>query len=840
MVDLGLSVLWADRNLFAQSSTDIGSMFAWGDNEKKANHFRADAFLSNKYGYDLEKAIGNNKRNISGNKSFDPAANNWGGQWRLPQASEIKELLWFCEWTWECRNNVYGYKVTGKNGNSIFLPVSGRQIGSEQNDLEYGYYWSGIGSTRSTDAKCLRFSKQWHVEEDVERWQGCAIRPVWANPEPSIEEIQRSIKKNYELWDNLSPVQKYETYKASFKITKQSISNDIIEDLDKHACYSEDGKKLESISTGAGRDEKWPSLIPHYGTEIICDRAYDDIRHYSLGSDTLVIPDSVYAIGNFAFESFSCFKIVLPKSLKCLTGNPIKNKSITIISESPYYKIEDKILVSTDNILLVANLDNDSSIICINNNIEIVGRNAFYSNKKLEHLVIAKSVIALSDFFTQGCDNLSILEFLGEVQVFDNYAFKGCNEIKAIIVPDQSLEYYKSVLPREFIDRIKPKSSVVDVEKTIELIALENDLKKSTQYNFDSFVSKPSKEDISLIKKYMDKFKKTFVDKDEWENTLIDWGVHVNEEHESWETGDAQYSFDGTRLLRHHSEDETYSVKNGTKVICDYAFGDSRDLENIIIPGSVTCLGDMVFYYNGPSRFTIPKSIRTITGNPFVKCSLKLTCESSFFTIEDEGLYDKDKQILISIYDAEEYRQTISINQNIKVIGRNAFNGIFLDGNPLIIPDTVIYIADEAFRDTIMDIKLPSKLIEIGESAFEHSYLKKVQIPNTVQNIGPKAFYWCEQLKEVILPTNIKTIEKETFSSCKELTAIHIPEGCISIKEMAFWSCYKLIDVYLPSTLEKIEKNAFGNGHLSSVVVSKKTIIEDEAFPKECKIIYRD
>ena len=57
---------------------------------------------------------------------------------------------------------------------------------------------------------------------------------------------------------------------------------------------------------------------------------------------------------------------------------------------------------------------------------------------------------------------------------------------------------------------------------------------------------------------------------------------------------------------------------------------------------------------------------------------------------------------------------------------------------------------------------------------------------------------------------------------------------------MAFWSCYSLVDVYLPDSLKIIEKEAFGNGHLTTVVVSRKTIIKENAFPKECKILYRD
>ena len=841
-IDLGLSVKWADRNLFAKCDSDKGAMFAWGDNERKTEHNSSGACLNNKYGIALANAIGNDKRCICGNNSFDPAVNNWGGYWRLPQTSEIKELLWHCEWTWECKDNVYGYKVTGKNGNSIFLPITGQQVGKEQIELEKGFYWSGFGSSNPGFANCMIFMDKWHVDEDIQRWHGCAVRPVWAEPQPSREDIIVSINQNVEKWNNLSSNQKYETYKHSFKITEKSISNDIIGDLDRHACYSEDGKRLESISVGAGRDERWPSLIPRQGTEIICDRAYDDNRNRRIESRILEIPNSVFAIGNAAFEYLECGQIILPKSLKYITGNPLAGKYTQIVSMSPYFKVENKALLTSNEALLVANLDDNNTTICVPEKIEIIGRGAFSSNKKLEHLIIPKSVIALSDLFIQDCENLRIIEFMGAVQLADKYSFNGCRNLKAVIVPDQYFDFYKHFLPEEFESRLQPKSSIVDVEMTIEQIAIEDDKRKSLSMQKEDYDIHPSADDLNLIKRYKDKCKKTFIQESEWQDATIDWGAHENEEHESWEWGDAKYSKDGTRLLRHSSsEDETYTVKNGTKVICDYAFGDSSNIENVIIPGSVTCLGDRVFYYPGPKRFRIPKSIRTITGNTFVKCSVDLSCDSSYFTIEEKGLYDKDKQILISIYNSDKYVDKVNINQNIRIIGRNAFHGMFIDGNsPFVIPDGVIYIADEAFRDTIFQITLPSQLIEIGDSAFEHSYLKIVNIPDSVQKIGQKAFYWCERLTEVKLPKQIKTIEKETFSSCKELTKVYIPEGCKAIKEMAFWSCYKLGDVYLPNSLEIIEKNAFGNGHLTSIVISRRTKIDKEAFPTDCKIIYRD
>ncbi|MDE5999121.1 MAG: DUF1566 domain-containing protein, partial [Bacteroidaceae bacterium] len=80
---------------------------------------------------------------ILGNPQYDAARANWGGSWRLPTVSECKELLNKCTWTWMSQGGHNGYKVTGPNGNSIFLPAAGGRYGSSLRSAEsYGNYWS--------------------------------------------------------------------------------------------------------------------------------------------------------------------------------------------------------------------------------------------------------------------------------------------------------------------------------------------------------------------------------------------------------------------------------------------------------------------------------------------------------------------------------------------------------------------------------------------------------------------------------------------------------------------------------------------------------------------------
>lgn len=146
-IDLGLSsgTLWACCNIGADSPEDYGDYFAWGETSPKSVY----SWYTYKYwndtdgdGYWDSNEITNIGSNISGTQ-YDAATANWGGEWCMPTYDQITELKSRCTWTWTTQNGVKGYKVTGPNGNCIFLPAAGYRFGSNLYDAgSSGYYWS--------------------------------------------------------------------------------------------------------------------------------------------------------------------------------------------------------------------------------------------------------------------------------------------------------------------------------------------------------------------------------------------------------------------------------------------------------------------------------------------------------------------------------------------------------------------------------------------------------------------------------------------------------------------------------------------------------------------------
>lgn len=185
MVDLGLpsGTKWACCNVDATSPDGYGGYYAWGETEEKSSYtedtykYCNDRDGNGWWSYDEFQNIGSN---ISGT-SYDVARMTWGGGWRMPTRDEIKELYEKCSWEGTTVNGVGGKKVTGPNGNSIFLPAAGCRYGTEVDRRgSWGYYWSGApGEDDSRGAYYLLFYSgggywcSWYY-----RYDGFTVRPV--------------------------------------------------------------------------------------------------------------------------------------------------------------------------------------------------------------------------------------------------------------------------------------------------------------------------------------------------------------------------------------------------------------------------------------------------------------------------------------------------------------------------------------------------------------------------------------------------------------------------------------------------------------------------------------
>lgn len=178
-VDLGLSVKWATCNVGASSPTDYGNYYAWGETRTKSDYMSRNSVTFYLSEAELKsRSIIDTDGNLT--SAYDAARVNWGSTWRMPTFEEIKELKEKCIWTWTTQDGRNGYRVTGSNGKSIFLPAAGcRSYTSLCNAGSFGYYWSATrAATITSEAYSLYFKSDCYDWSNYVRLCGRVVRPV--------------------------------------------------------------------------------------------------------------------------------------------------------------------------------------------------------------------------------------------------------------------------------------------------------------------------------------------------------------------------------------------------------------------------------------------------------------------------------------------------------------------------------------------------------------------------------------------------------------------------------------------------------------------------------------
>ena len=274
-----------------------------------------------------------------------------------------------------------------------------------------------------------------------------------------------------------------------------------------------------------------------------------------------------------------------------------------------------------------------------------------------------------------------------------------------------------------------------------------------------------------------------------------------------------EYSKDGRKLLKVPGElSGAYSVKEGTRIICDSAFWNCRSLLEIVIPSSVTSIGKGAFSFCSSLKYiSIPKSVICLNGNPFAKCNGKLECLSPNFVFEDDILFNKDKSRMISF--RNQNIKSYVIPSSVTSIGKGAFS--FCDSlSEIVIPSSVTSIGDSAFSrcDSLSEIVIPSSVTSIGDCAFcSCDSLSEIVIPSSVTSIGEGTFSFCDSLSEIVISSSVTSIGDNAFSCCRSLSEIVIPSSVTSIGKGAFSYCRSLSEIVIPSSVTSIGDNAFYN-----------------------------
>jgi hypothetical protein len=151
---------------------------------------------------------------------------------------------------------------------------------------------------------------------------------------------------------------------------------------------------------------------------------------------------------------------------------------------------------------------------------------------------------------------------------------------------------------------------------------------------------------------------------------------------------------------------------------------DNPYIKGIILPGSVTSIGDYAFQRcTGLSSVTIPDSVTSIGNYAFYDCS---------------GL------------------SSVTIGESVTSIGYAAFYDC----------------------RGLSSVTIPGSVTSIGDYAFQRcTGLSIVTIPDSVTRIGNYAFYDCSGLSSVTIGVGVTSIGDSAFSSCNSLGSVTFTTG---------------------------------------------------------------
>ena len=524
------------------------------------------------------------------------------------------------------------------------------------------------------------------------------------------------------------------------KALKTVIIPDSVESIGANAFYS---SGIEEISLSAN--------LKKIGHSAFCSSSLRSV----------VIPDSVTEIAIYAFwYCKDLTQVTLPEQLESIGRNAFSNTAITeiivpagvdsIYSDAfDYCNSLESILFSSDtedvaelylkntafyknqnnwengalyiNDILVAVDKTVSGTFTVKEGTRVILSNAFLRCDQITEIVIPEGVEKIGQNAFRGCSSLMAVQLPSSLEEITMYMFDECTALAEINIPDG----VKEICANAFYDCSALEK--IEIPESVEMIS---------------------------------------------GSAFIGTAYYNNEDN--W-TGDALY-FDEMLVKVKKTASGVFSVREGTKIICDQAFESCSGLTEILIPESVTSIGYSAFQNCFKLKdISLPSGLLKLDSSAFIGCEAleSITIPEGINEIPGYCFYSCDAL------------KTVNMHDNITAIGACAFYAC----------------------SSLSEMKLPEEVLSIGDAAFAYcESLKDIEFNDKLASVSSP--FTSTAIEKIALPESVVSADR-TFSNCKTLTEISSFGSVTELVYGELYYCRSLQSIALPSTLKSIDDKAF-------------------------------